>query len=66
MPCIARRGIESSARLGRHRWIVERTLAWLARFRRLTIRYERGADIYEALTSLAASLITLNQINRFC
>lgn len=25
-PCIARRGIESSQRLGRHRWVVERTL----------------------------------------
>ena len=35
----------SSERLGRHRWVVERTLAWLARFRRLTIRYERRADI---------------------
>jgi len=27
--------------LGRHRWVVERTLAWLNRDRRLTIRYER-------------------------
>jgi transposase len=38
---IARKGVESSQRLGRHRWVVERTLAWLARYRRLTIRYER-------------------------
>ena len=28
---IARKGIESSEKLGRHRWVVERTLAWLAR-----------------------------------
>jgi IS5 family transposase len=28
-PRIARRGIESSARLGRYRWVVERTGAWL-------------------------------------
>ena len=27
---IARKGKESSERLGRHRWVVERTLAWLA------------------------------------
>jgi hypothetical protein len=27
---IARKGIESSHRLGRHRWIIERTMAWLA------------------------------------
>ena len=40
---IARRGIESSERLGRHRrWVVERTLAWLARYRRLSVRYEVG------------------------
>jgi hypothetical protein len=31
----ARRGIDSSERLGRHRWVVERTLAWLSRYRRL-------------------------------
>ena len=36
------------------------------RFRRLPVRYERREDIYEAFTSLAASLITLNQIRRFC
>jgi transposase len=35
VPRIARRGIDSSERLGRYRWIVERTLAWFARFRRL-------------------------------
>jgi transposase len=41
---ITRRAIESSTRLGRHGWVVERTFAWLARFRRLTVRYERRAD----------------------
>nr|WP_244435319.1 IS5 family transposase [Methylobacterium sp. B34] len=66
VPRIARRGIDSSERLGRHRWVVERTHAWFNRFRRLPVRYERRADIYEAFTSLAASLITLNQIRRFC
>ncbi|TXN60385.1 IS5 family transposase [Methylobacterium sp. WL18] len=60
VPRIARRGIESSERHGRHRWVVERTHAWFNRFRRLPIRYERRADIYKAFTSLAASLITLN------
>jgi hypothetical protein len=32
---IARCGIESSARLGRHRWKVERSLSWLSCWRRL-------------------------------
>src|SRR5574339_733363 len=40
---IARRGIESSQRLGRHRWVVERTVAWLLSFRRLALRYDRTA-----------------------
>lgn len=35
---IARPGIESSEKLGRHRWKVERSFAWLHRFRRLLIR----------------------------
>ena len=42
-PRIARRGIESSERLGTHRWKIERTIAWLFGYRRLTIRYERKA-----------------------
>lgn len=32
---VARRGIDSSGRLGHHRWGVEGTPAWLSRFRRL-------------------------------
>jgi len=66
LPRIARRGIESSHRLGKHRWVVERTFAWLNRFRRLTIRYERRAEIHLAFTTLACALVCLNQIRRFC
>lgn len=59
---IARKGIEPSDRLGRRRWVVERTIAWFSRFRRLTVRYDRRADIHTAFTTLAAALITM----RFC
>lgn len=66
-PRIARRGVESSEKLGRHRWVVERTLAWIARFRRLVVRYERRADIFEAFHHLAASLICFRFVERwFC
>jgi len=65
-PRIARRGVESSARLGRHRWVVERTFAWLARYRRLTIRHERRADLHLAFATLARALVCLGQIRRFC
>jgi hypothetical protein len=33
--------------LGTSRWVVERTLEWLHRFRRLALRYERRADVHE-------------------
>lgn len=54
---IARRRVESSTRLGRHRWVVERTQAWLLGFRRLQVRYERSADLLVGLLHLACALI---------
>ena len=65
-PRIARRGIESREHLGRYRWIVERILAWLARFRRLTIRCQRRLNLHLALTTLACALICRTQAKRFC
>lgn len=38
---IARKGVESSERLGRRRWVIERTMSWLTGYRRLNHRYER-------------------------
>ena len=60
---IARKGVESGRKLGRHRWVVERTLAWLARYRRLAIRYERRADIHEAFLTLGCILICANVLD---
>ncbi|MFI6335251.1 IS5 family transposase [Streptomyces sp. NPDC050535] len=54
---LARRGIESSRRLGRHRWVVERTVSWLSGCRRLHGRYERKPEHFLALTAIAATLI---------
>lgn len=65
-PRIARRGVESTQRLGRHRWVVERTLSWLHRQRRLRIRYERRPDIHQAFLTLACSLICFRLLHRFC
>ena len=63
-PRIARRGIESSGKLGRHRYVVERSLAWLVGYRRLQVRYERRADILAALLQLACALICLNALQQ--
>jgi IS5 family transposase len=60
---IARRGIESSERLGSHRWVVERTLSWLNRYRRLRIRYERRADMHLAFLQIGCALICWNFVN---
>lgn len=62
---IARKGVERSDRLGRHRWVVERSLAWLGPFRRLTVRYERREDIHHAFVSLGCSLVCFNTLTRF-
>jgi transposase len=53
---IARPGIESSERLGRHRWKIERTISWLFGYRRLTVRYERKGSHFLAFLGLAAAL----------
>jgi transposase len=59
---IARRGVENSSRLGRVRWVVERTMAWLLSFRRLALRHDRSRDTVEALLSLASALICARRL----
>lgn len=56
VPRIARPGIESSERLGRHRWKIERSIAWLFGYRRLTVRHERKGSHFLAFLGLAAAL----------
>ncbi|MBT2487485.1 IS5 family transposase [Streptomyces sp. ISL-96] len=53
---IARPGIESGERLGRHRRKIERSIAWLFGYRRLTVRYERKGSHFLAFLGLAATL----------
>ena len=61
-PQIARRRTEHGSGLGRVRWVVERTFAWLHNFRRLRIRWERDAGLHYALLSLGCSLICWRHI----
>ena len=57
VPWVAMRRTAHGSGLGRWRWVVERTFAWLNQFRRLRIRYDRRADIHEAFLSLGCVLI---------
>lgn len=61
-PRMARKGIESSRRLGRQRWTVESTVAWLAGCRRLHRRYERKAEHFLAFVGIAAALICYRRL----
>ena len=65
-PVIARRGTEHGSGLGTRRWVVERTFAWLHGYRRLRIRYERRADIHQAMISLVCSVISLRRLLAAC
>ena len=56
-PRIARRGIDASDRLGRHRWKAERTIAWLLGHRRLRVRFDRCDERFYAFVLVASSLI---------
>ena len=47
-----------------HRWVVERSLAWLVGYRRLQVRYERDADILLAFLHLACVLICVRSLHR--
>jgi transposase len=59
---IARRQIESSARLGRHRWKVERSLSWLSSFRRLQVRWDRGCGAVVRVRAGACAVVCFNRL----
>lgn len=45
----------------RHRWRVERTIAWLHNFRRLVVRWDRNVNIYKAFIHVACIMILVNR-----
>ena len=57
VPVLAKRRTEHGTGLGRWRWVVERTFAWLSQFRRLRVRYDKRADIHEAFLALGCALV---------
>lgn len=56
-PVIARRGGEHGSHLGRERWVVERTFAWLHNLRRLRTRYERSGELHLAFMLLGCAVV---------
>jgi len=64
MTAIAKRGAPHGSGLGKVRWVVERTHAWIHAFRRLRVRFERRADIHEAFLSIACCIICWRTLKR--
>jgi transposase len=56
-PMLAKRRTAHGSGLGKTRWVVERSIAWLHQFRRLKMRYERLHFVHEAFLSIACSMI---------
>ena len=61
---MGRRGAPHGSGLGKTRWVVERTLAWLHKFRKLRVRDERRPSVHEALMLLACCAICWRFLKR--
>jgi IS5 family transposase len=59
---IARRGMESSVRLGHHRWKIERSLSWLSCWRRLQVRWDRDSGRWFAFVLVACAVVCFNRL----
>jgi transposase len=63
-PVIARKQTEHGSGLGTTRWVVERAFAHLHQFKRLLVRYERRADIHQALLALGCCLVCFRRYRK--
>ncbi|MFJ6251823.1 MULTISPECIES: IS5 family transposase [unclassified Streptomyces] len=64
LPIISRRRTPNIEGLGKLRYIVERTFAFLHQFKRLTVRWERRTELHDAFISLACSLICWRRLKK--
>lgn len=67
VPHVRQRGEEQQAKRDNpayrpRRWVVERTLSWVNRFRKLLVRFEKKAASHEALLELACALIVFRKV----
>lgn len=64
LPLLAMRRTKIGSGLGRRRWVIERTFAWLSQLRRLRDRYDKRADIHEAFLSLGCAWICWQSLHK--
>ena len=59
---IPQRGEPAKPGLGVRRWPVERAIAWLKQYRRVGVRRDRTAAVYEGFVQLACALIAFRKL----
>lgn len=62
---ISRRRVDTSQKLARRRWVVERTFAWLNRFRRPPYATNDASTFTLPFTTLACSVICLRAFGQW-
>jgi transposase len=62
-PVIAKRNTGHGSGLGKERWVVERTFAWLHYLRRLRTRYERSAELHMAFMLLGCAVVCQRKLS---
>jgi len=63
-PQIHRRGTPHGSGLGKRRWPVERSLAWVLENRRLTLRYDRLGYVVDSLLRAACVFLVARRLAR--
>lgn len=63
-PCIHKRGTPQGSGLGKRRWPVERSNAWLLENKRLALRYDRLGFIIQSLLQAACIFIVVPRLVR--
>ena len=59
------RRMERNRKRRAHRWVVERTISWLNRCRRILVRWEKKAENFLAMIQLACAWIPLRATQSF-
>ena len=62
VPLLAKRNTEHGSGVGRYRWVVERTFAWITQCRRLGKDYETLPESSEAMIYIAMTRLTLRRL----
>ena len=63
-PCIHKRGRPHGSGLGKRRWPVERSLAWILENRRLALRYDRLGFVTQSLLQTACIFLVAGRLAR--